>query len=329
MRKKGGVTKCLTPLKNKVMGVYLREKKLKNGKVSLYLDVYHNGHRYPPDFLEIHINKKNPTDEDKEKLKLANEKRKAIDLQLTADNLQLINKKLAKADFIEWCRGYFNSKTKNRSYKKVLDYLSEFVNHAPLPFYKIDLNLCRDFQKFLFTKGSNNGVLHLMVILFGGLKEAEKRNYIHKNPMLLMDKSDRLKKKEIPPTSFSIEQLQKLADTPIKINPQYRQAYFFSCFSGLRWSDANCLKWDEIITKTINGVEKWFMFFEQEKTENPEYLPLSEQAIFILKMRMEERENEPESPYVFPAVKETNEKTTPVYQRVKYALKKWAKAAGI
>jgi hypothetical protein len=54
------------------MAVKLREKKLANGQVSFYLDIYHNQRRWY-EFLNIRISRKKSTEEDKEKRKLAGE----------------------------------------------------------------------------------------------------------------------------------------------------------------------------------------------------------------------------------------------------------------
>ncbi|MBK6525986.1 MAG: hypothetical protein IPG07_10830 [Crocinitomicaceae bacterium] len=63
------------------MGIHLREKKLGNGQVSLYLDIYHNKHRWY-EFLDIHISKSKLSAEDKEKTVSStnqNQARKRID----------------------------------------------------------------------------------------------------------------------------------------------------------------------------------------------------------------------------------------------------------
>jgi site-specific recombinase XerD len=134
--------------------------------------------------------------------------------------------------------------------------------------------------------------------------------------------------KDVFRNSFTIEQLQLLANAPTKIDNQYKQAYFFSCFSGLRWSDVNCLRWSEIIIKEIEGQTNYFLYFQQEKTDGIEYLPMSDNAIDIYNERKREAMNEEKSLYVFPKVKEV-EGTRNSYTRVHHALKMWAKKAGI
>ncbi len=51
------------------MAVKLKEKKLHDGQVSLYLDIYHNQKRCY-ELLNIHINRKKPAKEDSEKKSL-------------------------------------------------------------------------------------------------------------------------------------------------------------------------------------------------------------------------------------------------------------------
>jgi hypothetical protein len=48
------------------MGVQLREKKMSNGQISYYLDIYHEKKRWY-EFLDIHITKNRSTEEGKEK----------------------------------------------------------------------------------------------------------------------------------------------------------------------------------------------------------------------------------------------------------------------
>ncbi|HEY4799323.1 MAG TPA: site-specific integrase, partial [Bacteroidia bacterium] len=126
----------------------------------------------------------------------------------------------------------------------------------------------------------------------------------------------------------TLDELQKLAEVDCGMPPQIKQAYLFSCFSGLRWSDVNKLKWSEVITKQIDGNTEWFIYFEQEKTEGIEYVPLSQQAIEILQFRKAQADEiNDRNGYVFPDIKETDQRTQPSYKRARYWLKRWAEAA--
>lgn len=59
----------------------------------------------------------------------------------------------------------------------------------------------------------------------------------------------------------------------------------FSALTGMRWSDINLMKWEDII-ETPSG---WVYKFRQAKTKGIEYLPISKQAISTLGERKKGR----------------------------------------
>jgi integrase len=317
-------------LKSKqTMGVYLREKKLESGQVSFYLDIYHNKRRWY-EFLEIRINKSHPSIQDKEKKRLAQEIRSKRENELIVQENGLIDRSRRKADFVAWFKVYMVERKRNYSNNlKTYKHLEKYMSGKPLPFQAITPDWIKDWIKYLSTKVSHNTTIDYNKNLFTALEEVVRKEILFVNPFRKIPRHERLKLKPVYRNAWTLEELQHLMETPCKMEPQYRQAYLFSCFSGLRWSDVNPLSWSEIITKTIDGNEEWFIYFEQEKTEDIEYLPLSDQAIVILKERKQELKDSGEiSPFVFPRVKETDEVKAKRYKRVWFFLKKWAKAAG-
>src|SRR6185369_303244 len=150
-----------------------------------------------------------------------------------------------------------------------------------------------------------------------GLEDAVRQEIIPNNPFRKLPRKDRLRQQDTFRKAYSLDELQKLAQTPCKTHPQIKQAYLFSCFTGLRWSDVNPLRWSEIITKKIDGKEEWFIYFEQEKTEDVEYLPISDQGVILLKDRRSEQNDSGEkSLFVFPKVKETDVIKSKMLKRV-------------
>lgn len=309
------------------MGVHLREKKLGNGQISFYLDIYHSKTRWY-EFLDIHINKNRPSDEDREKKRLAVEIRAKRENELVVQGNGLIDKNLRKADFVKWFEEF--SKSKAHHNKSTIYNLRKYHGKAALPFTSITPEWLKGFGKYLLKKVSQNTAFLYMANISIGLEEAVRQDIIPVNPFRKIPRHEKIRQKSVFRQAYTFEQLELLASTPVKIHPQIKQAYFFSCFSGLRWSDLNGLKWSEIIKKQIEGKEEWFIYFRQEKTEGIEYIPLSEQAIEIIKARQAEAaEYEQKSQYIFPFIKEYGEKNKLMQIRVWRALKKWAKAAGL
>jgi len=309
------------------MGVKLREKQLSNGQVSFYLDIYHNKTRWY-EFLEIHIHKNRPSHDDQEKKRLANEIRAKREHELIVDENGLNNRKKKLACFAQFFEDFKNQKNYNSKNEGVVYQLKRFLNKQPLPFTKVTTAWMKEFERYLLKQVSNNTTLGYLIALNVGINEAVRQKIIAKNPWHDVPQHQRLRKQDTFRSSFTIEQLQHLANTPCRLEKQIKQAYFFACFTGLRWSDVNPLRWDEIIIKNIEGEERYFLYFEQEKTEGIEYLPMSDNAIDIIKERKAASLTEEKSPYVFSKIKEIDG-TKRKYQRVQRGLKRWAKAAGI
>ena len=309
------------------MGVKLREKKLRDGKISFYLDIYHDRTRWY-EFLDIHIHKNRPSHEDKEKRRLVQEIKTKREHELIIEDNGLHDRKKKLACFVKFFEDYVNERNSNGLYLGILSRLKKFAGKQPVPFSRLSEAWMKDLERYLLNHVSNNTALRYLKALNGALNEAVRKKIINRNPWHDVPPNQRLKMQDVFRNSFTTEQLQILADTPCKVHKQIKQAYFFSCFSGLRWSDVNPLRWDEIIIKEIEGETHYFLYFEQEKTEGIEYLPLSDNAIEILKERQAETLLEEKSPYVFPRIKEI-EGTKKVYQKVRRDLKIWAEVAEI
>ncbi|HEX7413656.1 MAG TPA: tyrosine-type recombinase/integrase, partial [Bacteroidia bacterium] len=216
----------------------------------------------------------------------------------------------------------------NGLYFGILQRLKKFAGKQPVPFAKLSAVWMKDLERYLLKHVSNNTTLRYLKAMNGALNEAVRRRIINRNPWHDVPAHQRLKMQDVFRNAFTIAELQLLANTNCKIDKQIKQAYFFSCFTGLRWSDVNPLRWDEVIVKEIEGEVSYYLYFEQEKTEGIEYLPVSDNAVDILKERQAEALLEDKSVYVFPRIKEIDG-TKKIYQRVLRALKVWARAAEI
>ncbi len=312
------------------MGVYLREKKLGNGQVSYYLDIYHNKARWY-EFINIHIHKTHATPQDKEKKRLAQEIRVKRENELIVQDNGLIDKGKRKANFVVWFENYIKPKEKKNTHNATtLRHIKDYMGNRPLPFTALTPEWIKGFTKYIQGFVSNNTSRLYLMDIFSGLEDAVRQDIIIKNPFRLIPKHERVKQHDTYRQAYSLQQLQHLVETSCNIHPQIKEGFLFSCFTGLRWSDVNKLKWTEVIVKQIDGNEEYFIYFEQKKTEAIEYIPLSDQAVDIIKHRKEERqEYKDKSPYVFSFIKEYDDKNQLMYKRVSRALKKWAKKAGM
>ena len=311
------------------MGVKLREKSLSNGQVSYYLDIYHNKTRWY-EFLDIRINGSRPTSEDKDKKLLAQQIRSKREHELIVDNNGLTDKKKKQACFVSFFEEYVGHRKDNSVCHSTLYNMRLFTAGKPLSFVNVTTAWMKDFERYLLARVTNNTTLSYLKIVNAALNEAVRARIIASNPWHDVPHHQRLKKQDIFRQAYTLDQLRLLANTPCKIEEQIKQAYFFSCFSGLRWSDVSVLRWSEIIVKTDGENEAYYLYFEQEKTEGIEYLPMSPQAVAIIKQRkVQMAESGEKSLYVFSRLLESSLKSHASQQRVNRALKKWAKKAGL
>ena len=120
--------------------------------------------------------------------------------------------------------------------------------------------------------------------------------------------------KALPPISrervyLTIDEVRALVKTDCRYDI-LKEAFLFSCLTGLRWSDINKLDWSEI--SEFNGSHR--ITFNQKKTGNLQYLDIPPQAFNLLK---------------------GIEKKGRVFQSLKYSaymnieLLRWTMAAGI
>lgn len=61
--------------------------------------------------------------------------------------------------------------------------------------------------------------------------------------------------------------------------PILKNAFLFSCLTGIRWSDIQKLNWSQLRYSKKRGYE---LIFRQQKTKGIEYLPISDQAVELM-----------------------------------------------
>ena len=157
--------------------------------------------------------------------------------------------------------------------------LGLFTEGKPMPFSTINVKLLEELKMYMLTapqggkKGgtvSQNTASTYFSIVKAGLKQAFIDEY------LTVDVSEKVKNiptKESRREVLTIEEVNKLANTPCS-NNVLRRASFFSILTGLRHCDIQELKWGQIVRHN----DSWRINFDQEKTDGVEYTPISDQA---------------------------------------------------
>lgn len=198
---------------------------------------------------------------------------------------QLKIKEMGEKSFID----YFISladKRKTSNYDNwisCLNYLKKFTN-GKLKFSELNETFCNEFKDYLLTtptnksnkaKLSQNSVFSYFNKFKAALKQAYKDGYLSTN---LNAKIDTVKSKETRRNFLTLEELNMLVKTECAI-PVLKRAALFSALTGLRFSDIQKLKWNEIEFIKDRG---YFLNFTQKKTEGVEWMPISVQAYNLL-----------------------------------------------
>ena len=258
--------------------VHIRKKKLSNGNVSLYLDVYSNGVRVY-EFLKLYlvpeIDKKSKL-QNKETLHEAELFKIQKLAEISKNPLQHNKNKTSLCWFIRDCASR-KKKGTARVYQNVLSLAEVFFGNDYF-IEDITEDKIKEFFQFIGAapnknkKGTtlSNTTQWLYCKMFNAvLKLAADEHLIE------YDIAKRIKvvsKDEAERQYLTIEEVQILANS--RLTKTYRRAFMFSCFTGLRESDIEKLRWCDV--EEHNGVTR--IVFRQKKTSSVEYLDISPQA---------------------------------------------------
>lgn len=280
------------------MHIVVTQRVLKNGTVSLYLDYMIHGKR-ERECLKITLSgKKRPTPEDREKLLLAEKIRAKREHEINTCQHGFVSNERANADFVKYFKkftddetekfnkGHTKSKTYG-TYKSTLVHLVKYTG-GTLKFSGVTEEWLEGIrQYFLNTLGSPRTSSTYFAKIRAVVNRAYKERIIQLNPV---ERVKHISKGQSEKHFLYEEELERAikADCPREV---WKQAFLFSCFTGLRLSDVEQLTWGKIQGNQIH--------FRQEKTDGFEYLPLSKTAKDILYSTLEEGEEPSPSKLVF------------------------------
>lgn len=306
--------------------VRLRQRKLSSGLTSLYLDIYLNGER-SYEYLRLYLVP--------EKTRADKEKNRSI-MQLAEDikakrMVELRNgefgfKSPRKEDTLFYpyyqavCDAHANGESLQtmKIWRQCLLHLKAYDDNERLTFRNITPQWVQGFKDYLEKKAlsqkssntkqylSRNSAWLYFSKLRACLNRAYEEGVISNSPIRNIGN---LKKEEVTRMYLTVEEMRKLSKTKCP-NPTIRNAFLFSCLTGLRYSDIQKLTWGEV-TKQGDFTR---LIFKQKKTNGQEYLDISGQAANL----MGERKGNEEKVFNIAQSNETNR-----------VIQRWVKEAGI
>lgn len=227
----------------------------------LYCDIKHNGQRQKK---ALHICLiKGKTSENKKKLETAELIRQKLEMQLITGDYQVREKN--DIEFYEYFKQQIKLKPHYNRRTTVIKHLQKFA--PSLTFNYINQSFWQEFKTYLSDKiGLKPYTIHTNYAIFKAiLNNAVKDGIINKNPLAGVSE----KRPKTIREYLILSEIITLSETPCR-NKDFKLAFLFSCFTGLRLGDIENLKYSDI----QNGQIKIY----QQKTKDPVYIPISEQA---------------------------------------------------
>lgn len=278
--------------------VKLRQQKIKDGNISLYLDYNLNGKRVR-EYLKLYlIPEHESTDKgrNKETLRLAQavKAQRITELQNGTTGFRPIGRgKIYLSDWLQQERERFQKQGSTAYQSSIRNTIKQVKTYGDRPLNKIDKAYLEGYIEHLKTAlnkygkplSANSQSLYYDVVAIA-LNRAVKEGYIKDNPSRRLDAKQRPKQEQSKRVFLTIEELTTLQHTKARLyggsTKRYKEtqnAFLFSCFTGLRYSDIVTLRWEDIKTLPDGSKE---VVKTMQKTKETAFVPLSASALEYL-----------------------------------------------
>lgn len=229
--------------------VRIREKRLNDGNVSLYLDMYYRGARRK-EGLKLYL-----VPETDATAKLQNKNTRKLAEQIKAQRILDIQQnglvnwedvKKARMTLSAWVELYTSDecgltpssmRSKRNAQARVEQYLL-YIGKPDLALKEVDKAFCKGFIAFLKTCTFNNGKKTLgsttcrifVNRLAAALNKAVHEGLIDRNPFKQLETKEKPQKRSTMREFLTIEELRSLIATPCRYEI-VKKAFLFSCFT--------------------------------------------------------------------------------------------------
>ena len=313
--------------------IRLRKRILKTGNTSLYLDIYHNGKR-SYEYLNLYlVPEKTRADKEKNKdtLRLADAVRAQRVVEFQNGRFGFDDGYKLDTNFLDYYRMMCEKRHQNPAslgnwgnWYSALKHLERYCRPG-MTFRDVTPAFVRGFRDYLDTTArvrnqrkkadttedrkrlSSASKLSYFNKLRTCINQAFEEGIIPKNPLRGIEG---FKLEERERVYLTLDEVKAMAATDCKY-PALRNAFLFSCLTGLRKSDIQKMKWSEVRQQG----EYTRIVFRQKKTGGQEYIDINPQAVHFMGKR-----RNPDD-YVF-----SNFTYSSYYLN---ELKRWALSAGI
>ena len=282
--------------------IRLRQKKLANGNISLYLDIYRNGKR-EYEFLKMYlIPERSKTDKEtnRQTLQLANSIKSKRIVAMQNGEYDFNDRYNTEVLFYDYYRAMCAKRRGNEesrgnwgNWYSCLRHMLKYEPNERITFAQITPEWVQGFKDYLehdavawgndYRKRikdkplARNSKLSYFNKLRACLNQAFEERVIPYNPMRGIES---FKPEDGMRMYLTLEEVRRLAQTDCEY-PNIKRAFLFSCLTGLRRSDIIRMTWSEVFQQG----EYTRIIFKQKKTNGQEYLDITEQAAELMGKR--------------------------------------------
>lgn len=258
----------------KKTNVKLRKKRLADGSDSLYLDIYFGGVR-KYEYLKLYIDNNATTSREKEinRITMAEaEKRRAKRvIELLEEGEYALERLGKRPENKMTLYEYVVEKGKfKQNYKNVALFVNNLFPKTPLSKYTNTMleEIVKSFSLNLAQSTTEVYCVHLSTII----KMAKEDNLVSPKLKVNIIKCKTDSKREF----LTLEELKLLIDSEVSnVNLPNKNAFLFSCFTGLRSSDVRLLRWRNV--EEVEGYTR--IVFVSKKPGRLEYMDISPSAV--------------------------------------------------
>lgn len=308
--------------------VYLRSRPRKDGTLALFLRATINGVR-KDEYLKLYLvpeRTKADREKNRETLALAESIKAQRIVELQQMKFGIDTPVLKDVLFYDYLQGIIDRKdgTTKVSWQNCRAHLLRYDSNLKLKITDITPRWVQGFRDYLDEKAMQwaiddrkrevepkpiaEGTKALMFQkLCSVFNFAVKEGVLLRNPSLNVE---RFKETESDREFLTVDEIRHLATIPAP-SEMLGRAFFFSCLTGLRWSDVEKLTWHEV--QKVGEVTR--IVFKQKKTRSQEYLDINDQAVVLMGDRGEDNAR------VFAGLG--------AIQQARVGIAAWVKSAGI
>ena len=283
-KKKNQETRVKSPIK-------LRFKKLSNGNKSIYF-AHWDGNKWQYEFLKdmYIVSEKTSADKEanKETLRLAQaiQAKKIVELQNTVHGFS-VEKTRSNINVLSYIKKIIDGKkthSSKKGYHSLMVILTKYAGKE-VTFKDVDVKFCEEFINYIKKAKTKTGSIiapntqrNYFSLLKCILNSAINDGIINNNPTTRLKKNILPKKQETNICYLTANELKQIEATN-GICKKVKQAFLFSCYTGLRFSDIKNLRWENVTTRDDG---KMYIDYRQQKTGKVETLPLAQKAVELL-----------------------------------------------